>query len=328
MPSVALDESEFRRRFISQFADPAFEALGAELDRVAAAAWRGFSEYRKWPRTRKAGPGFADPDHELGVEWLEAHEAVERAQAEHGNPSGAHSVLIVNGSSRSEHTCPGEMSKSWRLAEIAAETCRAEGAEVELLNLSRLAAEYGKHIHPCKACFSTAAALCHWPCSCYPNYALGQTQDMMNDIYPLWVRAHGILLVTPVNWYHTSSPMKLMIDRMVCADGGNPDPTTTEIKNAGKAKQLELEGWDYPRHLAGRLFAIVVHGDAAGAAGVRHALADWLRDMQLDPAGGAAELDRYIGYWQPYATSHDALDRDEAIQAEVRNAARTLVGAV
>src|SRR3546814_6534531 len=86
-------------------------------------------------------------------------------------------VLIINGSSRSEHTCPGEMSKSWRLTEIAAEICGVDGVKVEELNLSRLAAEYGRHIHPCKACFSTAPALCHWPCSCYPNYALGQTQD-------------------------------------------------------------------------------------------------------------------------------------------------------
>src|SRR3546814_3289849 len=83
------------------------------------------------------------------------------------------------------------MSKSWRLTEIAAEICGVDGVKVEELNLSRLAAEYGRHIHPCKACFSTAPALCHWPCSCYPNYALGQTQDMMNDIYPLWVRARS-----------------------------------------------------------------------------------------------------------------------------------------
>ncbi len=58
---------------------------------------------------------------------------------------------------------------------------------VEILDLSRLASEYGRHIHPCKACFSTAPALCHWPCSCYPNYSLGQTHDWMNDIYPMWV---------------------------------------------------------------------------------------------------------------------------------------------
>jgi hypothetical protein len=50
--------------------------------------------------------------------------------------------------------------------------------------------------------------------------------------------------------------------------------------------------------------------------------------MKLKPAGPAAELDRYIGYWKPYATSHDELDKDKAIQEEVRNAARTLLRAV
>jgi hypothetical protein len=40
------------------------------------------------------------------------------------------------------------------------------------------------------------------------------------------------------------------------------------------------------------------------------------------------ELDRYIGYWKPYATSHEELDRDEAIQEETRNAARALLQAV
>lgn len=328
MPSVQLDEAEFRRRFKSQFADPAFDAVAAELDRVAAVAWDGYASYRKSPRTRKAGPGFADPDYDLAEDWRKAHDAVRKAQAEYENPDEPPCILIINGSSRSEHTCPGEMSKSWRLTEIAAEVCGRDGTRVEILNLARLAAEYGKHIHPCKACFSTAAALCHWPCSCYPNYALGQTQDMMNEIYPLWVRAHGIMLITPVNWYHTSSPMKLMIDRLVCADGGNPDPSSTHGKDATKAKQLELDGWPYPRHLAGRLFAIVVHGDVEGAENVRRSLVDWLRFMRLIPAGVPAELDRYIGYWQPYATSHEALDRDEAIQDEVRNAARTLLEAV
>ena len=43
--------------------------------------------------------------------------------------------------------------------------------------------------------------------------------------------------------------------------------------------------------------------------------------------GSAAAIDRYIGYYEPYATSHDALDRDLAIQDEVRNAARTLAEA-
>ena len=73
--------------------------------------------------------------------------------------------------------------------------------------------------------------LCHWPCSCYPNHSLGQVQDWMNDIYPMWAAAHGIMILSPVNWYQSSSVLKLMIDRLVCADGGNPDPTTTHGKD-------------------------------------------------------------------------------------------------
>jgi hypothetical protein len=47
--------------------------------------------------------------------------------------------------------------------------------------------------------------------------------------------------------------------------------------------------------------------------------------MDLCPAGPLAELNRYIGYWRPYATSHEELDRDHAIQEEVKNAALTLL---
>ena len=61
---------------------------------------------------------------------------------------------------------------------------------------------------------------------------------------------------------------------------------------------------------------------------LRRILVDWLKDMGLVSAGHAAELDRYVGYYEPYATNHDALDRDQAFQEETRNAARALVQAV
>ena len=328
-PDAELPEGEFRRRFLAQYQDPAFDSLKPELDKVAAAAWDGYSNHRKSPRTRKAGPGFADPDYDLAVDWIAAHEAVQAAQALHDDPASPPRFLVISGSSRNEHTCPGEMSKSFRLAELAREVFAADAeSHVEVLDLSRLAAEYGRQIHPCKACFSTAAPLCHWPCSCYPNYSLGQTHDWMNDIFPLWVAAHGVLIVTPVNWYQTSSPLKLMMDRLVCADGGNPDPSRTHGKDAKAAKAIELEGWDYPRHLEGRLFACVVHGDTEGAENVRRGLSDWLTSMHLVSAGAVAELDRYIGYWKPYATSHEALDEDQDLQEEVRNAARALLAGV
>jgi multimeric flavodoxin WrbA len=123
-------------------------------------------------------------------------------------------------------------------------------------------------------------------------------------------------------------PFKLMMDRLVCADGGNPDPTRTHGKDVEEAKKIELAGWDYPQHLAGQHFAAVVHGDVEGAENLRRMLSDWLCFMGLRPAGPNAELDRYIGYWKPYATSHAELDADTAVQEETRNAARTLIEAL
>jgi multimeric flavodoxin WrbA len=150
----------------------------------------------------------------------------------------------------------------------------------------------------------------------------------MNELYPRWVGAHGIVIVTPVYWYQSPSPLKLMLDRLVCADGGNPDPSSTSGKDAVKAKALELAGWHYPRHLSGRAFSVIVHGDAAGAESLRRNLHDTLADIGLEPAGTHGDLDRYVGYLKPYATSHLELDRDGAVLVEVRNAMKVLVARV
>jgi multimeric flavodoxin WrbA len=323
---VSLNEQEFDRRFEQRFYDPKFEPLDTELSRARDVAWDAYRDNRKSPRTRIAGPGFADPTFELPLEWLEAREAILDAQRRHDDEGAARRILVVCGSPRTDQTCPGEISKTFRFAQLAAEVVAADPeCECDFLDLSALTAQYGRVIYPCKACVSTAMPLCHWPCSCYPNHALGQTGDWMNEIYPRWVAAHGILIVTPVHWFQVPSAFKLMIDRLVCADGGNPDPTTTQGKDAKRAKRIELDGWDYPRHLAGRAFAVVAHGDTDGAETVRRALVDWLTAIDLVQAGAASAVDRFVGYYEPYATSHEALDRDAALQEEVRNAARSLV---
>ncbi|HEX9438351.1 MAG TPA: flavodoxin family protein, partial [Roseiflexaceae bacterium] len=303
--------------------------LTQEIDRIADAAWDAYNEYRKAPHTRRAGPGYADPDYALSVDWIAARDNIQNADRRQKDPKSPPRILLINGATRSEHTCPGETSKTWRLAMIAREMfAREQNFEIEILDLSRLASEYGRVIYPCKTCVSTAMPLCHWPCSCYPNHALGQVQDWMNEIYPMWVAAHGIMIVCPVNWYQAPSSLKLMIDRLVCADGGNPDPTSTQGKDPERAKQIELSGWHYPRHLAGRVFSVVVHGDAAGVDALRDGLTNWLCDMGLIAAGHLSQLGAYVGYMKPYATSHDELDQDTAFQDEVRNAARALIQAV
>jgi len=46
------------------------------------------------------------------------------------------------------------------------------------------------------------------------------------------VAAHGIMIIAPVNWYHAPGALKAMMDRMVCADGGNPDPTSCACRKS------------------------------------------------------------------------------------------------
>ncbi|MGE4241030.1 flavodoxin family protein [Ramlibacter sp.] len=322
-----LDRAAFGEKFREAFRDPAFQRERAALDRIEVIAWEAYDEGRKAPVTRKAGPGFHDPDYDLSVDWIEARDRLLAAQAKWERPETRSRVLLVCASSRNDGTCPGEMSKTFRLTQLAREIVESADAEADVLDLSRVTSDYDLNIHPCKGCVSTAMPLCHWPCSCYPNHALRQTGDWMNEIYERWVAAHGVILLTPTYWYQAPGPLKSMIDRLVCADGGNPDPTSTHGKKAEEAKALDKD-WHFPKHLAGRAYGVMVHGDVAGIEGTRRALCDWLDWMGLVDAGQKSRLDRYIGYYEPYATSHDTLDRDEAVQEEVRNVARAVMEAV
>ena len=323
-----LSRSEFSERYQSSFRDPAFQAEKEALVRIEEIAWLNYKAERKSPVTRKAGPGYADPDYDLSVDWLAAKDAIAAAQATQADPTSQSRVLMIVGSSRNDGSCPGEISKSFRLATWMTEELEGQGMAVDTLDLSLTTSEYGRTIHPCKGCVSTAMPLCHWPCSCYPNHSLGQTGDWMNEIYPRWAAAHAIVIVSPVYWYQSPSPLKLMIDRLVCADGGNDDPSSTHGKKAAEAKELELKGWDYPQHLAGRAYGLMVHGDVAGIEGARRSLSDWLDWMGLIDSGQPALLDRFIGYYEPYATSHEALDRDLPVQQEARNVALAVAHAV
>jgi hypothetical protein len=213
MPSTRISREEFDRRMRSRLVDPAFDPLQDEIAKLIDAAWDGYSNARKAPQTRKAGRGYADPDYDLAADWIAARNAIDEAQKRHDEPARVKRVLLINGSSRSDQTCPGEISKTYRLYKIAEQALREQDAAVELLDLSRLTSEMGRHIHPCKSCVSTSMALCHWPCSCYPNYSLQQTSDWMNEIYPMWVEAHGVMIITPVNWYQAPSGLKSIAAR-------------------------------------------------------------------------------------------------------------------
>jgi hypothetical protein len=214
MDSVQLSKKEFRERFLQRFYDPAFDSVKKEIDVLIEIAWDGYEKYRKSPRKQVAGQDFADPNFELPVEWLDTRKKIQEAERIQRQTESPSRILLINGAPRSDQTCPGEMSKTWRLVDLARKTIEQEpNFEADVLDLSRLASEYGRVIYPCKACVSTAMPLCHWPCSCYPNHAMGQAGDWMNELYPRWVSAHGVMIICPVHWYQSPSALKLMIDR-------------------------------------------------------------------------------------------------------------------
>jgi len=323
-----LARAEFGVRFRASFTDPAFRAEDQSIARLEEIAWQAYTAGRKAPLTQKAGPGYVDPDYDLSSEWIATKQRIDEAQLRWADPASPSRVLLICGAARNDGTCPGEISKTFRLLGIARETLEQTDILTDVLDLSLLVSEYGRKIYPCKGCVSTAMPLCHWPCSCYPNHSLNQINDWMAEIYERWTAAHAVIIVSPVYWYQSPSALKLMIDRLVCADGGNPDPTSTSGKKAGKAKELEMAGWDYPKHLAGRVYGLIVHGDVEGVGDSRRALSDWLDWMGFIDAGTQARLGRYIGYYEPYATSHEALDRDGQVQEEARNVARAVAKAV
>ena len=76
MPSPQIDEAEFRKRFLSQFIDPAFEPLKAELDKVVGRRLgRLFATIaRRRARTRRA-KGSPIPITIWPIDWRAAREA-------------------------------------------------------------------------------------------------------------------------------------------------------------------------------------------------------------------------------------------------------------
>ncbi len=326
--TAELTRAEFSDRFNLRFYDPAYAPEREAIARLEAIAWDAVQDGRKSPITEPAGLGFMDPTYEASVQWLDTRQRLKAAQERWQDAKTRSRVLVICGSSRNDGTCPGEISKTWRFTESARQVIESLDVEVDVLDLSLVTSQYGRKIHPCKGCVSSAMPLCHWPCSCYPNHALDQADDWMAEIYERWVAAHGVIIAAPTYWYQSPSPLKLMIDRMVCADGGNPDVTSTHGKKVVEAKQIEQAGWDFPKHIAGRAYGVIVHGDVAGVEAHRRNLTDWLDWMGLIPAGAAASLDRYIGYYEPYYNSHDALDKDHAVQEEAHNVARSVVAAV
>ncbi len=174
-------------------------------------------------------------------------------------------VLIISGSSRRQYNCPGVDSKSRMLMMQMAERLPAEW-EVDYEDLGNI---YGRpRIASCNGCVSTSMALCVWPCNCYEKNSSAEPDLMWDlDLYSRLDMADAWAIIGPINWYAPSSSLKLMFDRMVCMNGGNPDESTIDHKDPEKAMALEhTEQWKemMVNHLEGRTAGFYCYGDGGG----------------------------------------------------------------
>jgi NAD(P)H-dependent FMN reductase len=129
----------------------------------------------------------------------------------------------------------------------------------------------------------------------------GEAGNWIEQIDEKWNAAHGIIIVTPAHCCQAPPVLKLIIDQA---------------------------GRDCPKQLPDRAYGLVVHGDVAGIEATRRGLSDCLDGIGLVDSASFARLDRYLGYYENYADSHAAQDRDTGFQEDVRNVARALAKAV
>ena len=173
-------------------------------------------------------------------------------------------VLLVSGSSRRQYNCPGVDSKSRMLMLRMAERLPQEW-EIDTEDLGNVYAR--EKIQSCNACVSTSMALCCWPCNCYEKGNKDEPDLMWNlDMYSRLDLADAWAILGPVNWYAPSSTLKLMFDRLVCCNGGNPREDLINHKDPELAMALEHKPeWKELglNHLEGRTCAFFTYGDDA-----------------------------------------------------------------
>lgn len=207
------------------------------------------------------------------------------------NPSKPLRVFVIAGSNRRQYNCPGVDSKARMLMLRMADQLPGDW-EVDIEDIGNV---YGRsRIQSCNGCVSTSMALCVWPCNCYESGNSDEPDLMWDlDMYARLERADAWAIIGPVNWYGPTSNLKLMFDRLICANGGNPREDLIAHKNPELAMALDKTAeWRAisKNHLEGRTAAFFSYGDGGGD--------------ELD-ADGRPRLLRHPAYFDPTAEMKD-----------------------
>lgn len=217
-------------------------------------------------------------------------------------------IMIVQAGTRAKNTCPGKDTKLKYITELIQQKVSGVEWDVLDLSVKEPEVDFydklyesglkglskeqlvefiekTRVIQSCKGCVGTAGGYhCHWKaqgtkedpkvrgCSCYgPESGGAHLPDIMHDehVYYRLEQADGILFLTPIHWYATSTNLKAMMDRLVCANKTVPYEVIKKATN-GKAKDAELTTkleasgkFDdlQTNHLEGKVAAVFAQGD-------------------------------------------------------------------
>jgi hypothetical protein len=100
-----------------------------------------------------------DPDYDLSVEWKATHDCLLAAEKRQKDPQTRSRVLLIIGAARNDGSCPGEISKTYRMSLWAKEALAEADIEADVLDLSLLTSGYDLHIHPCRLRLHRHAAM-------------------------------------------------------------------------------------------------------------------------------------------------------------------------
>jgi multimeric flavodoxin WrbA len=190
---------------------------------------------------------------------------------EYSNEKTKKKVVLILGSARSPDCCPNEKSKTHKIGERIQKEFNNK-VKFEVVDLSVKCD--GINVLPCKACTSTSAFHCHFPCDCYSKES--DPKDLMHqqDVYKKLQNCDGFFVLTPINWSSCSSVVKSFFDRLVCV---NLTMTSEEaqkilgkndIKNSKKTRAIEKQGLHsnlLKNHLEGKVAGFFAHGNEGGA---------------------------------------------------------------
>lgn len=174
-------------------------------------------------------------------------------------------VLLIAGSGRRQYNCPGVDSKA-RTLMLRMVDQLPQDWEIDYEDMGNV---FGRaRIQSCNACVSTSMALCVWPCNCYAKDNAKEPDLLWNlDLYARLDLADAWAFIAPVNWYGPTSNLKLLFDRLVCMNGGNPREDLIKHKDPELAMALEhtpeFEALSV-NHLEGRTAAFFCYGDGGG----------------------------------------------------------------